>query len=45
MKLIKNKHRSKVTDENLKNSMILATTELTPNINNLVKRKQVHKSF
>ncbi|KOX71274.1 hypothetical protein WN51_03508 [Melipona quadrifasciata] len=37
VKLIKNKHREfKITDENLKNSMILATTELTPDINNLV---------
>ena len=30
MKLIKNEHQSRMTDENLKNSMILATTELTP---------------
>ena len=42
MKLIKNK--SRMTDENLKNSTIPATTELTSDINNLVKSKQAHKS-
>ena len=32
-----------LADENLKNSMILATTELTSDMNNLVKSKQTHK--
>ena len=40
MKLITNM-KSRMTDENLKNSMILATIALTPDVmNNLVKNKQ-----
>lgn len=45
MELIKNKHRSRVIDENLKNSTILATTELAPDMNDLVKNKQARKSY
>lgn len=44
MKLIKNKTRSRLTDSNLKNSLLLSVTNLTPNIKSLAKSKQTQKS-
>ncbi|KAG7176726.1 General transcription factor II-I repeat domain-containing protein 2-like 2, partial [Homarus americanus] len=44
MKLIKSKTRSRLTDSNLKNSLLLSVTNLTPNIERLAKSKQTQKS-
>jgi len=40
MKLIKSKTRSRLTDSNLKTSLLLSVKNLTPNIEKLVKSKQ-----
>jgi len=40
MKLIKRKTRSRLTDSNLKNSLLLSSAYLTPNIEKLVKSKE-----
>ena len=44
MKLVKSKTRSRLTDSNLKNTMLLKVTELIPNIAKLTKSKQLQKS-
>ena len=44
MKIIKNKLRSRLSDSNLKNCLLLSVTNLTPNITSLVKAKQSQKS-
>ena len=44
MKMIKNKMRSRLSNSNLKNCLVLLTTNLTPNITDLVKGKQSQKS-
>ena len=44
MKIIKNKLRSRLSDSNLKNCLLLSVTNLTPNITGLVKAKQSQKS-
>lgn len=44
MKLIKSKTRSRLTDSNLKNCLLLSVTNLTPNIEKLAKAKQSQKS-
>jgi len=44
MKMIKNKLRSRVSDSNLKNCLLLSVTNLTPNITGLVKAKRRQKS-
>ena len=44
MKMIKNKMRSRLSDSNLKNCLVVSTTNLTPNITGLVKAKQSQKS-
>ena len=43
MKIIKNKLRSRLSDSNLKNCLLLSVTNLTPNITGLVKAKQSQK--
>jgi len=45
MKMIKSKLRSRLSDSNLKNCLLLSVTNLTPNITGLVKAKQSQKSF
>lgn len=40
MTMIKNKTRSRITDSNLKNSLVLSISNLTPNIERLSKTKQ-----
>ncbi len=44
MKMIKSKTRSRLTDSNLKNFLLLSVNNLTPNINSLAKSKQNQKS-
>ena len=44
MKIIKNKLRSRLSDSNLKNCLLLSVTNITPNITGLVKAKQNQKS-
>ena len=44
MNMIKNKIRSRLSDYNLKNCLVLSTTNLTPNITDLVKAKRSQKS-
>ena len=44
MKMIKNKIRSRLSDSNLKNCLVLSTTNLTLNITGLMKAKQSQKS-
>jgi len=44
MKLIKNKNRARLTDSNLNVLMILATTNLQPDIDKLASNLQSHKS-
>lgn len=44
MKLIKSKTRSRLTDSNLKNTLLLSVTNLTPRIEKLAKSKQPQKS-
>ena len=44
MKIIKNKLRSRLSDSNLKNCLLLSVTNLTPNITGLVRAKQSQKS-
>ena len=44
MKLIKSKTRSRLTDSNLKNCLLLSVTNLAPNIEKLAKSKQTQKS-
>ena len=44
MKIIKNKLRSRLSNSNLKNCMLLSVTNLTPNMIGLVKAKQNQKS-
>lgn len=44
MKLIKNRNRASLTDKNLNGLMVLATTELQPDIDSLVANKQLQKS-
>ena len=44
MKIIKNKLRSRLSDSNLKNCLLLSVTNLTPNITGLVKAEQSQKS-
>jgi len=44
MKIIKNKLRSRLSDSNLKNCLLLSVTNLTPNITGLMKEKQRQKS-
>ena len=43
IKLIKSKTRSRITDSNLKNYLLLSVTNLTPNIKKLAKSKQAQK--
>lgn len=43
MKLIKNKNRARLTDSNLNGLMILATTNLNPDIDKLASNIQLHK--
>jgi len=40
MKMIKNKLRSRLSDSNLKNCLLLSVTNSTPNITGLVKAKR-----
>jgi len=40
MKMIKNKLRSRLSDSNLKDCLLLSITNLTPNITGLVKAKR-----
>jgi len=44
MKMIKNKLRSRLSDSNLKDCLLLSVTNLTPNITGLGKAKQSQKS-
>ena len=44
MKIIKSKTRSRLTDSNLKNSLLLSLTNLTPNIERLAKSKHMQIS-
>jgi hypothetical protein len=44
MKLIKSKNRTRLTDQHLHNLLILATTDLKPNIEELINRIQPQKS-
>ena len=44
MKIIKKKLRSRRSESNLKNSLLLSVTNLTPNITGLVKAKRRQKS-
>lgn len=44
MKLVKSKTRSRLTDANLKNTLLLSVTHINPNIEKLAKSKQPQKS-
>lgn len=44
IKFIKNKMRSRLTDPNFKNSLLLLVTKLTPNIKVFRRLKQIKKS-
>jgi len=44
MKLIESKTRSRLTDSNLKNSLLFSVTNLTQTVDKLVKSNQTQKS-
>lgn len=44
MKIIKNKYRSSLTDDHLRRLILLATSQINPNIEDLVKKVQHQKS-